>query len=67
MRKPRGEKVFSSYPDDRVVSLAEEKPKIETEKRKELTFKFEYDRSNSRFELAPLSEKQIAEKITKKQ
>ena len=55
-------KVYSFTPDERVVSLSEERPKIETEKRKELTFKFEFDTQTKNFELAPLKEELIIAK-----
>ncbi len=63
MRRPKGEKVSSSHdPENRVKSLEEEKPKIAVEKRKELTFKFEFDTKVKRFELTPLSEKNFIAK-----
>jgi hypothetical protein len=55
-------KVYSFVPDGRVLSLEEEKPNVDAEKRKELTFKFDYDKKESRFEIAPLSEKRLIEK-----
>ena len=58
-------KVYSFERDERVVSLSEERPKVEEARKKELTFKFEFDKKQSNFQLAPLSEEQIANKIKK--
>ena len=59
------EKVFSSSPDDRIVDLTEERKRLKKEKKKRLTFSFEFDKGQPRFELAPLSEKQLIEKARK--
>ena len=59
------EKVFSSSPDDRIVDLTEERKRLKKEKKKRLTFSFEFDQRQPRFELAPLSEQKLIEKARK--
>jgi hypothetical protein len=59
MRKRIKHPVTTSIdPDNKIKDLRDEKPKIEIEKKKELTFSFDKD-----YEKVPLSDAKMAEKL----